>query len=678
MKLVSFNKSTISTIDFDIQRNLDLESILKGELTISTLCQTIASETKSKVCAVILISSDKPFNIVHSTNPGISFCQSMPLLSINDQIVISNNVVTDPRNGDYFSTFEEPSERRASLPDLSVLEKRKSIFSNTITVDERKLEQKCPIEKMCAIPIKNEDTVYGKIILANRKKGYSRNTIESISQHIANIVSIIISNDDNIIFNLKSNQQVTFLSSLSHEIRTPIHGIANMISLLSTVGSLNDKQKKYISCALSSCEDLIETVADAIDYQKIKNNSLGIVNDSFDLREILDKTIELVKFKADQKNIYLTLIVGESVPQVVYGDKDRLRQVLLNVIGNAIKFTNKGGVTIKVNQYPGKIIFSIMDTGCGIKKDNLSQIFTEYYQEEKYSKNGLGLGLSLSKKLVQMMGGGISCESVFGQGSTFTIDLPLAEERYFLDFSSSDDDTQLSVLIIDPVENDRIILRKFLKQWKIDVEAVSSYKEGKKLLDYDAYDIIIINPAFDIGEAFSICHFVESKYSTTRLISIGNEKYDLFDENIRDISNKQDVYNILLSAKKRRKSTMPVSNKISRVCIVEDDMISAFALKEILVSKGIEEKNITIIDSGEEAVREITHTKFDIIFLDCKLKYEMDGIKVSQILKEHGNIKIIGITASIEAEQKSRWLLTLDGLIIKPFSPDSVIKVLNM
>lgn len=698
MKLVSFNKSTISTIDFDIQRNMNLEAILKGELNISTICSTMVAETKSQVCAVVLISSDKPFNIVFSTNPAISFCQSMPLLSVNDQIIISNNVVTDPRNGDYFTTFEEVSERRCSLPDLTVLEKRRrsSILeyfnpSPLPKLDEeeprrsakhsfQQSENKCPIEKMCTIPIKNNDTVYGKIILANRKKGYSKNTIESVSQHIANIISIIISNDDNIIFNLKSNPQVVFLSSLSHEIRTPIHGIANMISLLSTVGTLNEKQKKYISCALSSCEDLIETVADAIDYQKIKNNSLGIVNDSFDLREVLDKTIELVQFKADQKSIYLNLIIDESVPHIVYGDKDRIKQVLLNVIGNAIKFTNKGGVTIKVNQYPGKIIFSIMDTGCGIKKDNLSQIFTEYYQEEKYSKNGLGLGLSLSKKLIQMMGGGISVESVFGQGSTFTIDLPLAEERYYLDFSSSDDDAQISVLIIDPVENNRIILRKFLKQWKIEVETCASYKEGKKLLDYDAYDIIIINPAFDIGEAFSICHFVESKYSTTRLISIGNEQYSIFDEAITDISNKQDVYNILLSARKRRKSTMVASNKISRICIVEDDDVSAFALKEILVSKGIEEKNITVIDNGEEAVREILHNRYDLILLDCKLKGDMNGIMATQIIKSSPcNVKIIGMTASITEQERQTWLgYGIDSLILKPFTSNAVIKVLNL
>lgn len=643
LKLVSFYKSSVTQTDFDLPRNYNLEEILKGQVTIATLCQNIISDTQSQIVAVVLISTDKPFNIIHSTNPGISFCQNMPLLSINDQIIISNNIAEDPRNVNY---------------DLG----------------------NCPLTKMCTIPIINENTVYGKIIIANRKKGYSKHTIESIKHYIANIISIIISNDDNLIFNnAKLNPQVVFLSSLSHEIRTPIHGIANMINLLSTVGTLNDKQKKYISCALSSCEDLIETVADAIDYQKIKNNSLGIVNDSFDLREVLTKTIDLVKFKADQKNIYLNLNVDDSVPQIVYGDKDRIRQVLLNVIGNAIKFTNKGGVTIKVCQYPGKIIFSILDTGCGIKKENLSQIFTEYYQEEKYSKNGLGLGLSLSKKLIQMMGGGISVESIFGRGSTFTIDLPLAEERYYLDVSSSSDE-EMRVLVVDPVENNRILLRKFLKQWKIFVETVASYKEAKKLLDDDCYDIIIINPSFDIGEAFSLCHFVESKCYSTILISIGQQTYSIFDGNIQDISKKQDIYNILLSAKKQKKSPISILPKISRVCIVEDDQVSCFALKEILISQGIQESNITSFDNAEESLRNITHNRYDIIFLDCKLKGEMDGIKLSMILKSSiSNIRIIGMTASIGNEEKSVWLgCGIDALILKPFSQNIIIKLLNV
>lgn len=689
MKLSSFNNlSQVKTIDVDFTRNQDIESILRGQITIATLCQEIVTITGSQLCAVVLISPDKPFNIVYSTKPSISFCQDMPLLAINDEIVISNRVSKDPRNGSYYDDERRPSMIPGSEPAspsvrrMSAPTARTDSNSDSRTSSSTSDPLKCPIKKMLSIPIRNDSVVYGKIILANRRKGYSANTLASVDRELGYLHSIIISQDDNLIFSNSRDPQVVFLSSLSHEIRTPIHGIVNMISLLSTAGPLNDKQNKYISCALASCEELIETVSDSIDYQKIKNNSLGIVNDSFNLKEMLTNAIALVKFKAEQKGIGLNLIIGKDVPDVVFGDKDRIRQVLLNIIGNAIKFTTNGRVTIKVDQYPSRIIFSVIDTGCGIKKENLSKIFTEYYQEEKYSKNGLGLGLSLSKKLVQMMGGGVSVTSEPNVGSTFTIDLPLAEERYFLDFSS-DDDKELSVLVVDPVENNRIILRKFIKQWKITVDTVSTYKEAKKLLDDDEYDVVMINPTHSIAEAFTICHFIDDKHKQTRIVSIGDKTENpLFDAYISDVGDKTALYNTILSVKKKRvveeTARVSIRDVDYRVCIVEDDFSSDFALREILISHGVKEGNITSIDNGEFAVRNITHNRYNIVFMDCKLKGDMDGIKVTQILKSsQSRVKIIGMTASITEEEKIIWLNSgLDGLIIKPFSADAIYRLL--
>jgi DNA-binding response OmpR family regulator len=393
---------------------------------------------------------------------------------------------------------------------------------------------------------------------------------------------------------------------------------------------------------------------------------------------MLEKTVDFIKFKADEKGIKLELIINPNVPHSVYGDKDRIKQVLLNIIGNGIKFTSIGEIVIKVSQYPSRIIFSISDTGCGIKPDNISKIFLEYYQEEKYNKNGLGLGLSLSKKLIQMMGGGISVESTFGVGSTFTIDLPLAEERYYLDLSS-DDDKELCILIIDPIENNRILLRKFIKQWKINVVAVSSYKEGKKLLDDEEYDIVILNPYFNMDDTLVICNYIQNKWTNTRIVSIGAQKPGIFDANIPDIGNKEQVYNTILSVKKVREHPISVIEfKNYRVCIVEDDNVSAFALKEILIRRGLDEKNIVCIDNGEYAVRNITHNRYNIIFMDCKLKGDMDGITVTRIIKASiSHIKIIGMTASITEEEKIVWLSCgLDGMIIKPFSAEAIYNLL--
>ena len=641
MKISYFNKVKLITDNIELETDLTLTGILTGEIDIPSLCQEMLTITGSKLAAIILSTAENPFNIVYSTNPGISFCQHMPLLTATDVIVLSNKVDMDPRNIGY-------------------------------NLD------KCPIKKLCSIPILRNDTVYGKIILANRPKGYSVNTLATIKKQTMLISSIVISKDENLIFAVsgRKNSEMTFLSSISHEIRTPIHGIVNMINLLSEAGPLNEKQAKYVSCALSSCEDLIETVTDSIDYQKIKNNSLGIQNDSFNLKEMIHKTIELVEFKATQKGLKLHVLFDEKLPEVVYGDKDRIRQVLLNLIGNAIKFTSKGEVVCKVDQYPSRVIFSISDTGCGIKKENLSEVFTEYFQEEKYSKNGMGLGLSLSKKLVQMMGGGISVVSEYGKGTTFTVDLPLSEERYFLDVSS-DDDKELSILIVDPLDNNRITLRKFLRQWKIHVDTSSSFKESKKIVEDEKYDVFIINPVANIGEAIIFIHYIEEKYPESRVICVGEcDKYNItFDGCIANVNDKQDVYNVVLSVKKRKVKKTAL-RPIDKVCIVEDDQMSAFALEEILKSKGI--TGITVIDNGEQAVRNITHNRYDIVFMDCKLAGNMDGIQATKIIKENSvYIKIIGMTASVTEDEKMLWLNSgLDGLIIKPFTAEAIAKVL--
>jgi len=650
-----FNRSKLMTEEISLDRDDDLEKILTGEWTVPILCKKIADITKSKLCCLLISKrepedSDSAFNIIFSTDPSISFCKEMPILNLafeDKTIIISNNIEKDPRNHDF---------------DIAL----------------------CPIKKFCGIPILKNGIAYGQIILSNRKKGYAVSTVKRIKKYINMISSIIISQDDNFIFqDGKKSHDLRFLSSIAHEIRTPIHGIVNMISLLSEVGELNTKQKDFINCALSSCEDLIETVKDSIDFQKIKTGSLGIVNDSFDLRDVLNRTLDLVRFKAERKSLYLTLNVDSKIPKMVYGDKDRLRQVLINIVGNAIKFTASGGVKVSAKQYPARIILSIHDTGCGIKQENLKKIFVDYFQEEKHGKSGMGLGLALSRKLIQMMGGGISVESVYGKGSNFTIDIPLSEERYKID-DLSDDDKSLHILVVDDRETNRIQLRQYLKQWKVDVDAVSTFKEARKMTEYSDYDIYMINAASNIGEAFTFSHYVEDKTPTSRLVALNKFSGDesIFDACIENVSDKTNVYNVLLSVKKNKAKKRPsiLANSLNfRVCIVEDDYMSGFAMKEILISAGVKPENITQIDNGEQAVRDITHTRYDVVFMDCKLKTEMDGIKATKLIRENvSGLKIYGVTAAVTDEEKSEWLNSgLDGLIYKPFNKEMIKKIVE-
>lgn len=650
----SYHKSKLKNKKISLNRNADLEKILTGEWTISTLCKEISDITNSKLCCILLSKrepedSDSLFNIVFSTNPSISLCKEMPILNLafDDKIiVISNNVLKDPRNNKFDSS-------------------------------------ECPIKRFCGIPIIKNNIAYGQIILANRSKGYRSTTLDKIQTHINLISNIVISQDENFVFGEgRKTTDLRFLSSIAHEIRTPIHGIVNMLSLMGDVGSLNVKQTHFINCALSSCEELIELVKDLIDFQKIKTGSLGIVNDSFNIRQMFEQTIDLVRFKAERKKLYLELNIDSKVPKMVYGDKDRLRQILINIVGNAIKFTQTGGVKVIVKQYPSRIIIIVKDTGCGIKSDNLNKIFIDYYQEEKYGKTGMGLGLSLSKKLIYMMGGGITVESVCGKGSTFTIDVPLSEEHYNIEELS--DDKSLSVLVVDDRDTNRIQLRNYLKQWKIDVDTVATYKEAKNMVNYSNYDIFMINPLFNIGDAYSFAHYVEGVSPNSRIVSLAKTSGDnnIFDAYLENIADKGQVYNTILTVKKVKIIRPPsrLSDKGTlRVCIVEDDDISAYALEEILQTCGVKSDNITTIDTGEQAVRDITHSRYDIVFMDCKLKSQMDGIKATKLIRQNvTGMKVYGVTAAITDDEKNEWLNSgLDGLIFKPFDKTMIAKIID-
>lgn len=644
MSINYFNKSSFKTYTVEIDNNSDIEQILTGNITMFTLCNDILEKTRSKICSVVL----QNFNIIYSTNPSISFCKDMPLLNIvfeEKTCVISNLVEKDPRNTGFDCTS-------------------------------------CPIKKFCGIPIIKNNIVYAQLIIANNSKGYSKNTVIRISKEISLLSNIIIAQSENMIFkdtlSTKKNN-LEFLSSVTHELYTPIHGIISMISLLSDIGELNAKQKEYVSYALSSCEDLIELVKDTIDFQKIKLGNLAIVNDHFDLRKLVCDLINLVKFKADRKNLYLEYNIDKNIPPTVYGDKIRLSQILLNLIGNAIKFTSKGGVDLIVKQYPSRVIFTIKDTGCGIKKDNLDNIFKDYFQEDKYNKNGLGIGLALSKKLIQMMGGGITVESTVNRGSTFTIDIPLSEERY----KTFDDPTNINILIVDEHEHHRILLRQYLFQWKVKVDVAYSFQEARKIMecgDSCQPNIFIINTS-NLAESFGFTKWINENYEDAKVISLGTVKDPMFDETILDINDKVQVYNAILSAKNTKKQHIELLHDLSKckICIVEDDEISSYALHEILLTYGVSTKNITIIDNGEEALRNISHNFYDIIFMDCKLKHEMDGIRATKILKESmPDLVIIGITASVTEEERQDWLnYGLDGYLIKPFKKQMIENILH-
>ena len=223
-----------------------------------------------------------------------------------------------------------------------------------------------------------------------------------------------------------------FLANMSHEIRTPINGIKGFISLISQ-SNLNHTQKKYADIVLKSTIDLTDIINEILDFSKMESGKLQIIEDDFDLYEVIEQTRDTLFITVLEKNIDLNLIIYSDTPRRLCGDKLRLKQILLNLVGNAIKFTDQGEVVIRVSvedqtNTEATILITVEDTGIGISDENQEPLFNAFSQVETAANrrfSGTGLGLAISKNLINLMGGNVSLESEIGKGSKFSVQLPL-------------------------------------------------------------------------------------------------------------------------------------------------------------------------------------------------------------------------------------------------------------
>jgi CheY-like chemotaxis protein len=229
-----------------------------------------------------------------------------------------------------------------------------------------------------------------------------------------------------------------FLANMSHELRTPLNGILGYTQILNRDRKLTEKQKEGIQVIHRSGEHLLTLINDILDLSKIEAGKLEIMLVDFRLPEFLQNIVDLMKMRAEQKNIEFVYEILYPLPTAVRADEKRLRQILLNLLSNAVKFTDKGGVTLKAIHYNDKIRFEVEDTGYGIPADQVEAVFLPFQQvgSQSQQQDGTGLGLAISRRLVKMMGGGLQVESLLGVGSIFWFEIPLPEVQSFVDLGN--------------------------------------------------------------------------------------------------------------------------------------------------------------------------------------------------------------------------------------------------
>jgi signal transduction histidine kinase/DNA-binding response OmpR family regulator len=503
-----------------------------------------------------------------------------------------------------------------------------------------------------------------------------------------------------------------FLASMSHEIRTPMNGIIGTASLLLDP-SLSAEQQEYLRIIQTSGDALLTLLNDILDFSKIEAGKLGLESQPFDLREICEHIVELLSPTAHEKGIDLILRFSPNTPPCVVGDAGRTRQILMNLIGNALKFTREGYVFIDIESVAGTetettINFSIQDTGIGISKGELPQLFEKFSQADSSTTRefgGTGLGLAICKQLVTLMGGKIGMESELGKGSTFWFRLnlqiapplqPHAIDRIFFENEQ--------ILMIDEHKTIGKPLAEWMNRWGLQADIATSAEDALCKVKQRTYRMLLMeehladklgnplltNPALDHLSLILICsiskrdiHSLDHTGPTLNII-----KPVRLATLLTKIAIALDYPAILADPDRHGALSKPPSATSSikkggtyRVLVVEDNRINQTVVKRILMKEGIE---VEVAENGEQAVRKAKgKKKYDLIFMDCQMP-RMDGYEASQRIRSmeeappNNRVPIIALTANAMQGDREKCLKSgMDDYIAKPVKKEAIIEMLR-